>query len=438
DLGNPQTWQDKLCNAGEDEDALNQLMDQLLALPERNDDPFDEPSELDAIKRLRPAGISLPPCTLSDEHLYDRLYGAWLGRCCGCALGKPVEPFMGKHNGLSSRQRIKQYLTAIDPSEYPISDYIPQYSPAQEQTGKTNCKPSTREHIAYMESDDDIRYTVLGQLVLRDKGLTFTSWDIVEAWWKHLPYRFVCTAETQAYRNMVIRYGFDTHKHPQQVDWQWIATHHNPYRQWIGADIRVDSWAYACPGNPQLAAELAWRDARISHVKNGIYGAMFMAAMIASAFVCDDPLTIIQSGLAQIPASSRLYLQMQQVIEICTKHDCDPNAYESVFDEIEKLLGHYHPVHTNNNAGIVVGALLLGKHDFQTVISLAVMGGWDTDCNAATAGSILGAMHGAVYLPEKWTHKLNDKLLSEVVGYHPIAISECAQRSLEIVQADRC
>ena len=101
DLGNPQTWQDKLCNAGEDEDALNQLMDQLLALPERNDDPFDEPSELDAIKRLRPAGISLPPCTLSDEHLYDRLYGAWLGRCCGCALGKPVEPFMGKHNGLS-------------------------------------------------------------------------------------------------------------------------------------------------------------------------------------------------------------------------------------------------------------------------------------------------------------------------------------------------
>lgn len=437
DITDIESWQEARKQAGDDQVQLDELMDRLLALPIRKDYPYNEPSDLDAILQLRPAPITLNTYTGDNDQLYNQLYGAWLARCCGCALGKPVECFMSKHNGLSSRQRIKCYLTAISADEYPLHDYFPQTSPAIEQTGNSICKPSTREHIAYMQTDDDIRYTVLGQVILLDKGLNFTSWDVAQAWWEHLPYRFVCTAETQAYRNLVIRYGFQTHKLPDDVDWQWVVTHHNPYRQWIGADIRVDSWGYACPGDPQLAAELAWRDARISHEKNGIYGAMFMAAMIASAFVCDDPLTIIQSGLAQIPQTCRLHEEMQQVISFCLDVDCQYNSFEQVHDRIEELLGHYHPVHTNNNAALVVTALLLGKHDLEKVICLAVMGGWDSDCTGATAGSICGAMLGAAILPVKWTSRLNDTLQSSIIDYHPIAISECAKRSLQVIQTAR-
>ncbi len=437
DIDDVESWRKTLSQAGDDEVALEQLMEKLLALPIKSDDPYTEPSDLAGIKQLRSTPVALPAFTLSDDQLFDRLYGAWLGRCCGCALGKPVELFMSPKPPYSSRQRIREYLTAIDPGEYPIRDYIPQNSPAIEKTGNIICRQSTREDIAFMETDDDIRYTVLGQIILRKKGLDFTSWDVVEAWWEYLPYRYVCTAETQAYRNLVMRYSFHTHIQPDQVDWQWVVKHHNPYRQWIGADIRVDSWGYACPGNPELAAELAWRDARISHEKNGLYGAMFMAAMIATAFVSADPLTIVQSGLAQIPNTSRLHEQMQKTIAICQQFDCDPNEFEKVHDAIEKLVGHYHPVHTNNNAAMAVVALLLGGHDFEKVISLAVMGGWDTDCNGATAGSICGAILGAGNLPAKWTSRLNDRLESSVVGYHPIAISECAKRSLEIVKHTR-
>ncbi len=131
---------------------------------------------------------------------------------------------------------------------------------------------------------------------------------------------------------------------------------------------------------------------------------------------------------------------MRQVIDICQKHDNDFANFEIVLDEIYNLLGHYHAVHTNNNAGLVVAALLLGGDDLEKVITLAVMGGWDSDCNGATAGSIAGAMIGAQNLPDKWIAPLHDTLNSQIIGYHPITISECARRSVEIAKivAARC
>jgi ADP-ribosylglycohydrolase len=422
--------------AGEDRPALESLHARLLALPLRPDFPFEEPSDLEGIRRLRPNPPALPAISRDDERLADQMHGAWLGRCAGCALGKPVEGFMPSHNGLASWQRQKNYLTAISPGEWPLADYFPEHSPAESETGQVCCQASTREHIAFMETDDDIRYTVLGQMILQDKGRNFTTGNVADYWFTRLPYRQVCTAETQAYRNLVLLgVHSDLHREDYGIDWAWVATHLNPYREWIGAQIRVDSYGYAVPGNPELAAEFAWRDARVSHVKNGIYGAMFCAAMIAASFATPDPRLIIEAGLAQIPATSRLCSEMRQTIGLCEKHGCRFDAFEKVLEDIYALLGHYHPVHTNNNAALCVAALLLSKGDFHQGITLAVMGGWDTDCNGATVGSMVGAICGGKKAPAHWTARLNDTLNSQIPGYHPIAISECARRSHEIARA---
>lgn len=425
--------------AGEDTARLEQLHAALLALPIRPDFPFQEPSDLHAIRGLRPDGPRRLPLNLDDEALYDKLYGAWLGRCAGCALGKPVEGFMGSHNGLASWERQKRYLTAIHPDEWPLHDYFPQHSPAESETGQVWCHPSTREEISYMETDDDIRYTVLGQVILRQFGPNFSSANVAFSWFDRLPYRHVCTAETQAYRNMcwrddIIRGKPNLENADDLIDWHWITHHLNPYREWIGAQIRIDSYGYACPGNPELAAEFAYRDARISHVKNGIYGAMLCAAMIAAAFATNDPQAIVEAGLAEIPRTSRLYHEMRQVIQICDRYNRDFANFEAVLREIYALLGHYHPVHTNNNAALCIAALLLSNGDFHKGITLAVMGGWDTDCNGATVGSIVGAITGAKAAPSHWTARLNDTLKSLIIDYHPIPISECARMALEIAR----
>jgi len=420
-----------------DDATLTKLWSRWQEAPVRADFTFVEPSDLAGIQAERTEAKRQYAISYNEEELYQRMLGAWTGRCVGCALGKPVECYMGTHNGLSSKERQKVYLQGIAATEYPLNNYYPGHSPAEEKSGKLNCPASWRENIQFMETDDDIRYTVIAHDLLLRKDRNFTTKDVMEAWMSQLPYRLVCTAETQAYRNYVMRYQWHHHNENVEVDWLWVAMHQNPFREWIGAQIRADAWGYAAPGNPELAADFAWRDARMSHIKNGIYGEMFVAAMIAAGFALSDPIAVVRAGLAEIPKKSRLHGEMEQVIAICEKHGCDYAAFEKVFDEIYTLLGHYSPVHTNNNAALVVAALLLGKDDFEKVVTLAVMGGWDTDCNGATAGSIYGAMFGAEKIPAKWKDPLRDTMYSQIFKYHPIAISECAKQSVGIAKKMR-
>jgi len=79
-------------------------------------------------------------------------------------------------------------------------------------------------------------------------------------------------------------------------------------------------------------------------------------------------------------------------------------------------------------------ALMSGQRDYETGIVLAVRGGWDTDCNGATAGSVCGMMLGNDALPVKWVGVLNDRLMSAVVGFHECQISDLAKRSHEIAR----
>ena len=95
-------------------------------------------------------------------------------------------------------------------------------------------------------------------MIMEEYGLDFTTDQLGEAWVKYLPFAF--TAEGIALDNL--RKGVPALQ-AAEVD--------NPFLNWIGADIRSDPWAYAAPGWPEKAAEIAYRDATVSHRRNGIY-----------------------------------------------------------------------------------------------------------------------------------------------------------------------
>lgn len=58
---------------------------------------------------------------------------------------------------------------------------------------------------------------------------------------------------------------------------------------------------------------MAWCDAILSHIKNGIYEAMFIAATLARAAVNTDIADMIQSGLSEIPNTSPLYKSISEM-----------------------------------------------------------------------------------------------------------------------------
>ena len=382
------------------------LYDELDALPVAASFPYQEPSDLDEIRALRPPGPRRMPLDLAEDEVRNRIYGAWLGRAAGCSLGKPVEGW--------PRKRIDAYLEQT--GALPLDDYIP----FKEGAIGTHLKTSTRGNIAFMARDDDMDYPILGLLGLESRGFGITSRHMANVWLGRMPYHLVYTAESAAYRNFVNRYW-----PPESATWR------NPYREWIGAQIRADVFGWVAPGWPERAAELAWRDARISHVKNGIYGEMFVAAALAAAFVTSDVAEIVCIGLSEIPAQCRLAEAVQDTLAWCGEAD----DWEAVWDRIHEKYGHYHGVHTINNAALVVMGLAFGIEDYQAGIVATVRGGWDTDCNGATVGSILGAKFGAEALPAKWVGVLGDRLMSCVRDCNDNRISALAERTHRVAKA---
>lgn len=92
-------------------------------------------------------------------------------------------------------------------------------------------------------------------------------------------------------------------------------------------------------------------------------------------------------------------------------------------------------VHTINNAALVTVALLFSGGDFEKAITTAVLVDWDTDCNGAIVGSIVGVMTGAKRLPNSWIDPLQDTLYAEFVNFHPIAISTCTEPSYAVFRS---
>lgn len=375
----------------------------------RADWPYVEPTALEEIQATLPRMPELPPLQLDDRAMQDRLLGAWLGRCAGCNLGKPVEGW--------PRGRIRRYLELAD--AYPIEDYIPVIDPFPDDLPLNWCWPdTTRGNVEYMARDDDIDYTILGLHVLEDHGFGFGPMDVAAEWLDHLPFTQVYTAERAAYRNLV-----------RGMVATETASYRNPYREWIGAQIRADMWGYVSPGDPQRAVRLAYQDASLSHTQNGIYGELWAAALIAIAFLVDDVRRALELSLAFVPTRSRL---AEAIGDVLRSRD-DGLEWEEARDAIEdRYYAGYSFVHTVNNAALVSAALLWGDRDFTKTIGYAVQGGWDTDCTGATAGSIFGAMHGAEALPAQWIEPLNDLVRSSIMGFDRSRLSDLATRTLRL------
>lgn len=382
-----------------DEALAERVSDILSGAPMRADFAYVEPSGYEGIQNEKPASGKALPGIRDGSLLKDKLTGAWIGRISGCLLGKPVEGY----------KRDKLWPLLKDTKNYPLHKYIGDFNNELVK----GCAPV----------DDDTNYTVFALKLIEEYGRDFTPDDVLEAWLRWIPFLATCTAERAAYRNAAA--GLSA---PQ------TAVYKNPYREWIGAQIRGDFFGYINIGDPRAAAEMAWRDASISHVKNGIYGEMFIAALIAAAAVCDGIRDAVGAALDEIPANCRLRRDIDLVLEWSQNGDTAAEAIE----KIHQAYDEHTPVgwcYTNPNAMVVVMALLYGENDFTKTICLAVQAAFDTDCNGATAGSVIGIMLGAGKIPPYWPKAFHYRVKTSVEGYETVSVDELAEKTIRLISS---
>jgi ADP-ribosylglycohydrolase len=235
----------------------------------------------------------------------------------------------------------------------------------------------------------------------------------------------VFTAERAAYRNLL-----------NGVPPERAALVRNPFREWIGALIRTDVYGWTHPGDPHAAARAAYPDAWLSHRRNGLYGALFVAAASSAALVAGDVGTVLDAGLSVVPPDSSLAGAVRHGREL----GGSGRPLDDALDDLHANYGDLHWVHTVNNAALIAYALTASEGDFTTAAGIAVMGGWDTDSAGATVGALCGALAGASALPGSFVAPLKNRIASSLPGFSGssgIAIDELAERTSAAAEAIR-
>ncbi len=298
--------------------------------------------------------------TISAIELFDRMRGMWLGQLIGNAAGRETE---GLYSG-------------ADPNPDP-------------------CVPWEIKQIWDADDDTDIEYIALH--TLHTYGFDCNSCEIAGQWLEHITADGIYIASKQAWYLML-----DGHVPPGTG-----SRTYNEHWYSIDAQIGTEVLGAVSPGLPHVAVGLAGRFGCITNSGFAVHAAQFYAAMYAHAFFEPNVVELVLKGLDAVPPGSRTAAVITDVLNWYRQ-----DANDAVLDwraTRRKLYDKYQGTdsfgrcygwwESTINTGATVLALLYGEGDFKQTVQIAVLAGWDCDCNPATAGGLLGIIHGFSGLP---------------------------------------
>jgi ADP-ribosylglycohydrolase len=239
-----------------------------------------------------------------------------------------------------------------------------------------------------------------------------------------LPAGTTWTAERAAYKTLLCKMA-DEFVNGAEPGFDLAECSDNPWNEWIGGQIRADLYGWVCPGRPDLAADLAIRDASLSHRNDGVYGAAFVAALGAAIPVTADIGEAVKTALRHIPENSGAAHAAKLGLGLATAD----NAVEQLHAEFAGL----PPVHTLNNLAVVVWALSSAHEDFSAAIGNAVTAGWDTDCNGATVGGLFGLT--GLPIPAHWTTPWAGRVGVNLAGTGELSLDELVTRTENVAHS---
>ena len=184
------------------------------------------------------------------------------------------------------------------------------------------------------------------------------------------------------------------------------------------------------PGNPRLAAKLAWKDGQVSHINNGILGEVFNAVMTSLAFVEKDVKKIVESAISMIPPDSEYYSVVKYAYDSCFKHENWRDAHAAC----QKKYIKYNWIHAYPNACCEIIALMYGEGSYEKTLNIITMCGVDADCNAGMIMPILGIQKGMSIIPKRLISPAFDKLTTYMRYYEEISLKELVDDTIKYIR----
>lgn len=296
-------------------------------------------------------------------NLLERIYAGVLGKVIGVYMGRPFEGW--------PKSRIEKELGLI-------TGYV------ADRLGKP-----------LMVSDDDITGTFTFIRALEDSGKwgETKSADFGRAWLNYLIENKTVlwwggrglSTEHTAWLNL--KEGVSA------PDSGSMARNGRVVAEQIGAQIFIDAIGLVTPGNPAKAAALAREAARVSHDGEAVHAAVVVAAMVSAAFTESRIDRLLDIGLSQIPNDS-LVAQVHRDVRAWVAVDAD---WHRVYQRIDEKYGYRiygGNCHVLPNHALMVLAWAAAGQDFHLAQTIVNTCGWDTDCNAANVGSVMGVALG--------------------------------------------
>lgn len=304
--------------------------------------------------------------SISEEELYDKLVGGWIGQMVGVTWAASTE-FRWCGAIIPEASFPKWQTTMINDAFYQDDLYVEVPFLDAMNTHGALCDPK------YMAE------------AFRDSQ--FPLWH----------------ANVQARNNLLggIEYplsgSYLYNYHCDDIDWQ----------------IECDFLGQMYPG---LVSQSAARSFDVGHIMNygdGVYGGVFITAMHAAAYTAESIDEIIEAGLAVIPEGTKFKTLLNEVMDNYRAGDTWEENWEKIEanwcadDRCLELAGPVQNIDAKLNSAYVLIGLLYGEGDLANTIIISGRCGQDSDCNPSSAASILGNFYGASEIHQKYTRALD-------------------------------
>ncbi len=184
----------------------------------------------------------------------------------------------------------------------------------------------------------------------------------------------------------------------------------NPWAEFnVSGHFVCETFGLMAPAMPQTACKIGLHYTHVTIDGEPAQTTQLFDTMIAVAFVENDIDKVFAAGVAAIDPKSHIRAIVGEVTRLWEQHPQDWRACRKRVKELYQIHDNGGPrdwAGIELNTASMIGALLYGRGDFVETLRLSFNFGWDTDCNAATVGTIVGVMKGRRWMDSQgWVIK---------------------------------